>query len=166
MNAGYKRGELVWVRDREDQDWVQRIYAEYTSWPPTDFPHMCVEEGDEELFRAEDPRTLFNNWKECRLYVQGTTQPALTSIEEMLQMESYLSRTFDSEARVALALLEHLRESKDRLLDQENQTRQQSYQAGFLRGVTTPDPERAKILQEMMQADEEFGLYDEDSTEA
>ena len=41
-----------------------------------------------------------------------------TSIQKIIEMESDLTRMFDSDYRVAMALLDYIRENKNELLDQ------------------------------------------------
>jgi hypothetical protein len=44
-----------------------------------------------------------------------------TVMQELLQVESDLSRMFDSDLRVAMALLEHLRANKSEILEKEKE---------------------------------------------
>ena len=47
-----------------------------------------------------------------------------TAIQELLKLESDLTRMFDSDERVAMALLEHIRNNKKEMLEKEREVMQ------------------------------------------
>ena len=58
-----------------------------------------------------------------------------TAVQELLQVESDLTRMFDSDLRVAMWLLEHLRANKSEILEKEKELFGRAYQEGLLDGL-------------------------------
>ena len=69
-----------------------------------------------------------------------------TPLQELLQYESDLTNMFDSDVRVAGALLEYIRTNKKDMLEKEKK---------FLEKF-----EQRKAIVEIMKADEKDGLYE------
>ena len=53
-----------------------------------------------------------------------------TPLQELLKLESDLTRMFDSDKRVAMALLEHIRNNKKAMLDKDEEVIKDAYSDG------------------------------------
>ena len=53
-----------------------------------------------------------------------------TPIQELLQLESELTYTFDSDTRVAMALLDHIRANREQMLEDDRKNLNNAYASG------------------------------------
>ena len=58
----------------------------------------------------------------------------MTPIQELLKLESDLTHMFDSDQRVAMALLEFIRENRNSLLEKEKEVTNNAYSDGVDNG--------------------------------
>lgn len=88
----FKRGELVKVRDNDDEKWIKRIYL--TTIPELAYPYVCVEGGQEKKYKAGTCRAT-TSWKYIQKTEEEKVELTLEDISEKTGIPVHLIRIKD-----------------------------------------------------------------------
>lgn len=89
----FKRGDIVMVRDNDTQSWINRIYL--TTIPELGYPHICVEGGQEEKYKAGTCKVT-TNWRYIqKLEEEKIVELTLKEVSEKLGVPINLLRIKD-----------------------------------------------------------------------
>lgn len=89
----FKRGDMVMVRDDDDGKWMKRIYL--TTVPELEYPHICVEGGNEVLYVKGECQSV-TTWKYIqKIEEEKIVELTLKEVSEKLGMPINLLRIKD-----------------------------------------------------------------------